>query len=82
MIMYNEEKDKKKMSRKSSKLNEMSKIFNEIDIEFKELNNEGIRDMITIVKKQEDTRYRPNVKHKMEDIILITLFAVLAKCNE
>ncbi len=70
------------MSRKSSKLNEMSKIFNEIDIEFKELNNEGIRDMITIVKKQEDTRYRPNVKHKMEDIILITLFAVLAKCNE
>ena len=80
--MYNEEKDKKKMSRKSSKLNEMSKIFNEIDIEFKELNNEGIRDMITIVKKQEDTRYRPNVKHKMEDIILITLFAVLAKCNE
>ena len=82
MIMYNEEKDKKKMSRKSSKLNEMSKMFNEIDIEFKELNNEGIRDMIAIVKKQEDTRYRPNVKHKMEDIILITLFAVLAKCNE
>ena len=80
--MYNEEKDKKKMSRKSSKLNEMSKMFNEIDIEFKELNNEGIRDMIAIVKKQEDTRYRPNVKHKMEDIILITLFAVLAKCNE
>ena len=70
------------MSRKSSKLNEMSKMFNEIDIEFKELNNEGIRDMIAIVKKQEDTRYRPNVKHKMEDIILITLFAVLAKCNE
>lgn len=80
--MYNKEKDKKKMSRKSSKLNEMSKMFNEIDIEFKELNNEGIRDMIAIVKKQEDTRYRPNVKHKMEDIILITLFAVLAKCNE
>ena len=37
---------------------------------------------LTIVKKQNDTRYQPNVKHKIEDIILITLFAVLAKCNE
>lgn len=70
------------MSKKSSKLNEISKMFNEIDIEFDELNNEGINDMIAIVKKQKDTRYAPNVKHKMEDIILITLFAVLAKCNE
>ena len=44
-------KDKKKMSKKSSKLNEISKMFNEIDIEFDELNNEGINDMIAIVKK-------------------------------
>lgn len=34
------------------------------------------------MKKQNDTRYQPNVKHKIEDIILITLFAVLEKCNE
>ena len=46
------------------------------------LNNEGIKDMILIVKKQEDTRYAPNIRHKMEDIILIVLFAILAKCNE
>jgi len=39
------------MSKKSSKLNEISKMFNEIDIEFDELNNEGINDMIAIVKK-------------------------------
>lgn len=70
------------MSKKSSKLNEISKMFSEIDIEFKELSNEGIKDMIAIVKKQNDTRYTPNVKHKMEDIILITLLAILAKCNE
>ena len=38
--------------------------------------------MILIVKKQEDTRYAPNIRHKMEDIILIVLFAILAKCNE
>lgn len=70
------------MSKKSSKLNEISKMFSEINIEFKELSNEGIKDMIAIVKKQNDTRYTPNVKHKMEDIILITLLAILAKCNE
>ena len=70
------------MSKKSSKLKELSKMFEEINFEFEQLNNEGIEDMITIIKKQEDTRYKPNVRHKMEDIILITLFAVLAKCNE
>jgi predicted transposase YbfD/YdcC len=70
------------MSKRSSKLNEIRKIFDEVEIDFKQLGNEGINDMISIIKKQEDTRYQPNVKHKMEDIILITLFAVLAKCNE
>lgn len=70
------------MSKKSSKLNEISKMFSEINIKFDELSNEGIQDMIAIIKKQNDTRYAPNVKHKMEDIILITLFAILAKCNE
>lgn len=70
------------MSKKSSKLEEISKMFSEINVEFNELNNEGIHDMITIVKKQNDTRYAPNVRHKMEDIILITLLGILAKCNE
>ena len=31
---------------------------------------------------QDDTRYQPNVRHKIVDIILITLFGLLAKCNE
>ena len=70
------------MSKKSSELMEITEMFDKIDINFKELNNKGISDIITIIKKQEDTRYQPNVKHKIEDIILLTLFAVLAKCNE
>lgn len=81
-LVYNREKDKKNMSKRSSKLNEIGKLFETIEINFEKLSNEGIMDMITIIKKQDDTRYQPNVKHKMEDIILITLFAVLAKCNE
>ena len=40
------------MSKKSSKLNEISKMFSEIDIEFKELSNEGINDMINIIKNK------------------------------
>ena len=70
------------MSKTSSKLKEISEMFKEVEINFETLSNEGIKDMITIIKKQDDSRYQPNVKHKMEDIILITLFAVLAKCNE
>lgn len=70
------------MSKKNSKLVEISKIFDKIELDFDKLENEGINDMINIIKQQNDTRYQPNVKHKMEDIILITLFAMLAKCNE
>lgn len=70
------------MSRKSSKLKEISEMFSEIEIDFDKLDNGGIKDMIKIIKNQKDTRYQPNVKHKMEDIVLITLFAMLAKCNE
>ena len=70
------------MSKRSSKLMEISNMFDKINIDLKELNNEGIKDMLTIVKKQNDTRYQPNVRHKIEDIILITLFGLLAKCNE
>ena len=70
------------MSKKCSKLKEIRDMFNEISINFENLNNEGIKDMILIVKKQEYTRYAPDIRHKMEDIILIVLFAILAKCNE
>lgn len=70
------------MSKKSSKLMELSNMFEKINIDFDKLSNKGIEDMIEIIKKQDDTRYQPNVRHKIEDIILITLFALLAKCNE
>ena len=70
------------MSKKSSKLLELSNMFEKINIDFDKLNNKGIKDMINIIKRQDDTRYQPNVRHKIEDIILITLFALLAKCNE
>lgn len=45
------------MSKRSSKLMEISKMFDEINIDFDELSNDGINDILTIVKKQNDTRY-------------------------
>lgn len=70
------------MSKKSSKLKEISEMFKEMNIDFNKLKNKGINDMITIIRRQNDERYQPNVKHKLEDIVLITFFGVLAKCNE
>ena len=52
------------MSKKCNKLKEIGNMFREINIDFDNLSNEGINDMILIVKKQEDTRYAPNVRHK------------------
>ena len=43
------------MSKKSSKLMEISEMFDKKNINFDELNNQGINDIITIAKKQEDT---------------------------
>ena len=40
------------MSKRSSKLMEISNMFDEINVDLNELNNKGIKDMITIIKKQ------------------------------
>ena len=54
-LVYNRKEDKKNMSKKSSKLMEISEMFDKKNINFDELNNQGINDIITIAKKQEDT---------------------------
>lgn len=57
-------------------------MFENINVDYDTLDSKVIDDMITIIKKQEDSRYASNIKHKMEDVVLITLFVVLAKCNK
>ena len=39
------------MSKRSSKLIEISNMFSKIDIDFNNLSNKGITDMITLIKK-------------------------------
>ena len=70
------------MSKKCKKLEEISKMFKDFEFDFKNINESGIYDFITIIKKTEDNRYQPNVKHLMSDIIMITFFAVLSKATE
>lgn len=65
-LMYNVTKGIKSMSKKSSKLMELSKMFDNININLDELSKDGIQDIISIVKRQDDTRYQPNVKHKID----------------
>ena len=40
------------MSKRSSKLMEISNMFDEINVDLKKLNNKGIKDMITIIKNK------------------------------
>ena len=54
--MYNKIKVIKRWVKKSSKLKEISEIFKEINIDFNKLENKGINDMITIIRRQNDER--------------------------
>ncbi len=57
-------------------------MFENSDIDFKKIESKKLKNFIKIIKRTEDKRYQPNVKHSMSDIILITLFAVMAKASE
>ena len=71
------------MARKAKKLQELKGIFeeNEIDTE--------LFDDVTVLKELRgkleiitDTRHESYIRHKLLDIIMITLLAVLANANE
>lgn len=70
------------MSKKCKKLEEIRKMFENIDIDYKNVKSRKMKEFVKIIKKTEDKRYQPNIKHEMSDIILITLFAVMAKASE
>lgn len=57
-------------------------MFENSDIDFKKIESKKLKSFIKIIKRTEDKRYQPNVKHSMSDIILITLFGVMAKASE
>ncbi|WP_161938328.1 transposase family protein, partial [Clostridium tepidiprofundi] len=71
------------MARKSKKLQELQIMFNENDIDFSLVKDiVVIKDLIARVEKIPDFRDPSYVKHKLSDIVLLTLFAVLSNANE
>ena len=70
------------MSKRCKKLEEIKNMFKDIDINFDDINDNGIEDFINIIKLTKDDRYQPNTRHLMSDIIMITFFAIISKATE
>lgn len=70
------------MSKKSKKLEEIKNMFKDISINFDDINDNGIKEFINIIKLTKDDRYQPNTRHLMSDIIMITFFAIISKATE
>ncbi len=71
------------MARKAKKLQEIQKIFNDNDIDFSLLESDKIvNELINKAESIYDKRDQSYIKHKLSDIIMLTLFAVLANANE
>lgn len=71
------------MARKSKKLQELQTMFDENDIDFSLVKDIIIiKDLVARVEKILDFRDPSYVKHKLSDIVLLMLFAVLSNANE
>ena len=71
------------MARKAKKLQELQTMFDENDIDFSIVKDIiVIKDLITRVEKIPDFRDESYVRHKLSDIVMLTLFAVLSNANE
>lgn len=71
------------MARKAKKLQELQKLFDESEIDFSLLESDAV--INELIKKAEsiyDIRNESYIKHKLSDIVILTLFAVLANANE
>ena len=71
------------MARKAKKLQELKGIFEENEVDFELFDDvtvlKELRESLDIIT---DTRHESYIKHKLLDVIMITLLAVLANANE
>jgi predicted transposase YbfD/YdcC len=71
------------MARKARKLQEMQKHFEENEIDFTIFDDEKVvKELIEKISSVNDIRHGSYIKHKLTDVIMITLFAVLSNANE
>jgi predicted transposase YbfD/YdcC len=71
------------MARKARKLLEMQKLFEENEIDFTLFDDEEVvKQLMEKISTVNDIRHESYIRHKLIDIIMITLFAVLSNANE
>ncbi|GHT89445.1 hypothetical protein FACS1894137_18700 [Spirochaetia bacterium] len=71
------------MAKKSAKIQEIREMIGETGLIIVE--NVGIEPLIALHDEYEgieDTRFQPYVEHLLPDIVMITLIAVMARCDE
>jgi len=69
------------MAKKSKKLEEIRNMVKELDINYEDIDLRVLSNFVTITKKLDDSRIQYKVKHKMSDIVIITLLGILANAN-
>jgi len=71
------------MARKARKLLEMQELFDEHEIDFAMFDDEEVvKELMDRISSVNDIRHQSYIRHKLVDIIMITLFAVLSNANE
>ncbi|MGO1820285.1 MAG: ISAs1 family transposase [Senegalia sp. (in: firmicutes)] len=71
------------MARKAKKLQELQELFDESEIDFSLLENDKvINELIEKAESIYDIRNESYIKDKLSDIVILTLFAILANANE
>lgn len=69
------------MAKKSKKLEEIKEMVKDIKIDYEQLDLNVLNNFVTICKRLDDSRVQYKIKHKMSDIVMIALLAILANAN-
>ena len=69
------------MAKKSKKLEEIKNMVKGINIDYDKLDLSVLNNFTIIAKRLNDSRVEYKIKHKMSDIVMITLLAILANAN-
>ena len=69
------------MAKKSKKLEEIKDMVKDININYDKLDLSVLNNFTAIAKRLNDSRVEYKIKHKMSDIVMITLLAILANAD-
>ena len=69
------------MVKKSKKLEEIKDMVKDINIDYDKLDLNVLNNFTAITKRLNDSRTEYKIKHKMSDIVMITLLAILANAD-